>query len=142
MVHIPKEKRKKWDYKSQKLIFVGYDDNSKAFRCIDQKTRKVIVSRDVIFHENELNTDKLYTSIDEVRDSEDEIDTKSEGNFEANNADQINPNVDGADHESSSSDGIELNDTNAGNEVVVIEDDSKLDGSSEFESQDPDYEPE
>lgn len=37
MVHIPKEKRQKWDYKAQKLIFGGYDNNSKAYRCIDKR---------------------------------------------------------------------------------------------------------
>lgn len=28
-MHIPKEKKKKWDKKSIKLTFVGYDDNTK-----------------------------------------------------------------------------------------------------------------
>lgn len=51
MVHITKQKRKKWDKKSVKMIFVGYDRDIKGFRCIDRNTRKIIVSRDVIFHE-------------------------------------------------------------------------------------------
>ena len=30
--HIPKEKRRKWDIKAEKGIFVGYDENTKGFR--------------------------------------------------------------------------------------------------------------
>lgn len=63
MVHVPKEKRKKLDFKSMKLIFVGYDNDTKGYRCIDKSTRKFFISRDVIFHEKiivktyELNDD-------------------------------------------------------------------------------------
>lgn len=35
MVHVPKQKRKKLDSKSQKLIFVGFDDRTKGYRCIN-----------------------------------------------------------------------------------------------------------
>lgn len=51
LVHVPKEKRKKFDSKSRKMIFVGYDSNTKGFRCIDPKTKQLVISRDVIFHE-------------------------------------------------------------------------------------------
>lgn len=51
MVHVPKANRRKWDKKSQKLIFVGYDANTKGYRCINRVTRKLTISRDVIFHE-------------------------------------------------------------------------------------------
>ena len=51
MVHVPKEKRRKLDKKSSKMIFVGYDEHRKGYRCIDQKTLKLTISRDVIFHE-------------------------------------------------------------------------------------------
>lgn len=53
MVHIPKEKRKKLSPKSKQMIFVGIDCNKKGFRCIDPVTKKVTVSRDVIFYESE-----------------------------------------------------------------------------------------
>lgn len=52
MVHVPKEKRHKWDPKSRKLIFVGYADNKKGYRCIDPTTKEVVVSRDIVFHED------------------------------------------------------------------------------------------
>lgn len=51
MVHVNKVKRKKWDQNSNKMIFVGYDNDIKRYRCIDRKTRKLTISRDVIFHE-------------------------------------------------------------------------------------------
>lgn len=51
MVHVPKQKRQKLDYKSQKMIFVGYENNTKGYRCIDKATRKITITRDVIFHE-------------------------------------------------------------------------------------------
>ena len=38
MVHIPKEKRRKWDMKAKPAIFVGYSDNSKGYRLIDPET--------------------------------------------------------------------------------------------------------
>lgn len=51
MVHVPAQKRRKWDEKSVKMFFVGYDANTKGVRCIDGKTQKVTISRDIIFHE-------------------------------------------------------------------------------------------
>lgn len=74
MVHVPKEKRKKWDQKSVKLTFVGYDENSKGFRCINRSTKqiRVLVSRDVIFYEKQ-NSNIL------VVDHEDEAIAEVEG---------------------------------------------------------------
>ena len=48
-VHIPDTKRKKLDEKARKLIFVGYSEESKAFRLLDKETNKIQISRDVIF---------------------------------------------------------------------------------------------
>lgn len=49
MIHIPKQKRRKWDKKSMKMIFVGYSDSVKGYRCINRKTRQFVLSRDVFF---------------------------------------------------------------------------------------------
>lgn len=35
MVHIPKQKRTKFDAKSTECVFLGYCDNAKAFRMYD-----------------------------------------------------------------------------------------------------------
>lgn len=51
MVHIPKEKRQKWDKKSKKMILIGYCDNTKGYRLLDINSDKIVISRDVIFHE-------------------------------------------------------------------------------------------
>jgi transposase InsO family protein len=48
-VRIPPERRTKLEPKGMYAILIGYDDVSKAYRCLNPKTRKVIVSRDVKF---------------------------------------------------------------------------------------------
>lgn len=50
-VHVPKEKRKKLDQKSIRMIFVGYADGRKAYRCLDPDTDAVTISRDAEFVE-------------------------------------------------------------------------------------------
>lgn len=52
MVHVPSDRRKKLDAKSASCFFVGYSNESKAYRLFDQsKGRIIIISRDVIFIE-------------------------------------------------------------------------------------------
>jgi hypothetical protein len=52
-VHIPDRGRTKLDEKSHRCVFIGVSEESKAYRLYDPKTKKVIVSRDVVFDENE-----------------------------------------------------------------------------------------
>lgn len=52
MVHVPKQNRRKWDSKSRELIFVGYCENTKGYRLYDKVSKKIVISRDVIFIEN------------------------------------------------------------------------------------------
>ncbi|GKV36625.1 hypothetical protein SLEP1_g44733 [Rubroshorea leprosula] len=49
--HILDEKRKKLDDKGEKSIFLGVSNNSKAYKRYNPNTKKIIVSRDVIFDE-------------------------------------------------------------------------------------------
>ena len=51
--HVPDELRKKLENKAQKCIFVGYSEDTKAYKLYDHVARKVIISRDVQFFENE-----------------------------------------------------------------------------------------
>ena len=51
--HVPDELRKKLDNKGHKCIFVGYSEDTKAYTLYDPVARKVIISRDVQFVENE-----------------------------------------------------------------------------------------
>lgn len=54
MVHVTDSKRQKLDPKSVECIFLGYEANTKAYRLYNKKTKKIVVSRDVIFIENEV----------------------------------------------------------------------------------------
>jgi hypothetical protein len=66
MVHIPKNKRQKWDKKATKYIFVGFPENVKGYRLYNPKTRQVTTSRDVIIMEkNQINSDKSQIEVKE-----------------------------------------------------------------------------
>lgn len=55
--HVPKQKRAKLDEKSVECTFVGYSDESKAYRLYCRSSKKIIISRDVNFIETELKSD-------------------------------------------------------------------------------------
>ncbi|CAM6115753.1 unnamed protein product [Calypogeia fissa] len=50
-VHIPKENRNKLQPHTLKCVLLGYDDESKAYRCYDPINRRILISRDVICDE-------------------------------------------------------------------------------------------
>jgi hypothetical protein len=50
-IHIPKAERRKWESKSLKCYFVGYSLTQKAYRFWDPVSRRIKISRDVIFDE-------------------------------------------------------------------------------------------
>jgi len=52
MYWVPKEHRKKLDYKAMGGVFVGYCLTSKHYKIYDPKSRRLITSRDVIFYED------------------------------------------------------------------------------------------
>ena len=54
---IPKEQRNKLGARSQKCIFLGYSNTSKAYHLYDELNNKCILSRDVFFLES-LKDDK------------------------------------------------------------------------------------
>lgn len=51
MTHIPKQKRKKLDVKSIECIYLGSAEDMKAYRLYNKSTKKIIISRDVVFFE-------------------------------------------------------------------------------------------
>jgi hypothetical protein len=52
-IHVPKQLRIKLDDRSEKCIFTGYSEQSKAYRLYNPITTKFIISRDVEFKEVE-----------------------------------------------------------------------------------------
>jgi len=52
------QERTKLDPKSRKCIFLGYADNVKGYRLWDPTACKVVISRDVVFAENELQSEQ------------------------------------------------------------------------------------
>lgn len=51
--HIPDEKRGKLDDKSLTCVMLGFSDESKGYRLYNPATKKIIVSKDVVFEETE-----------------------------------------------------------------------------------------
>lgn len=72
MVHVPKANRRKLDEKATKMIFVGYDSETKGFRCINTTNRKLTISRDVKFLDHSKQPAQKYLDHYEISDSEDD----------------------------------------------------------------------
>lgn len=90
-VLVPKQRRRKWDPKGRKGIFVGYGENVKGYRVYFPEQRKVDISRNVIFkpdHETEeqqsrelkTNVNKNFQKEEKTMSMEDltELDNSSE----------------------------------------------------------------
>lgn len=60
-VHVPKDKRRKWNKKAKKGIFIGYCDDTKGYRVWITEERKIEVSRDIVFRENVQNNNPLVS---------------------------------------------------------------------------------
>ncbi|KAH9672319.1 hypothetical protein KPL70_017676 [Citrus sinensis] len=50
-IHVPDESRAKLDDKSEKFIFIGYDNNSKGYKLYNPNNGKIVIIRDVVFDE-------------------------------------------------------------------------------------------
>jgi hypothetical protein len=59
---VPDPKRTKLGPTAIKSMFVGYDENSKAYRLLDLSSNVIVESRDVEFIENKFNYDSKYVS--------------------------------------------------------------------------------
>lgn len=57
--HVSDQLRKKLDSKGEKCVFIGYCDESKAYKLYNPSTKKLIVSRDVQFIEDEASDGSL-----------------------------------------------------------------------------------
>jgi hypothetical protein len=59
---VPDLKRTKLGLRAIKNVFVGYAENSKAYRLLDLSSNVIVESRDVKFIENKFNYDSKYVS--------------------------------------------------------------------------------
>jgi len=50
-VLIPREQRQKLNFHSHEAIFLGYSEEAKAYCLMNIQTKKLIIFKDVIFHE-------------------------------------------------------------------------------------------
>lgn len=101
MVHIPKEKRLKWDSKSKKHILVGFAENVKGYRVYNPIKCRVSTSRDVVVHElTEKKDDSVTVSVGDIIQSDkpdSHVKIKEETKEERSSADS--PNISSeADH--------------------------------------------
>lgn len=136
-VHVPKEKRSKWQPKAEEMIFLGYDEHKKGYRCFDPKTSKVIVSRDVKFFESVSSTVKFDVGevnelpaeerTDEERKDSDGANggnQSAEGNFFDNNSSNDTIIANSTD----TSDGFRTPETSPNETSATIDNDDAADG--------------
>ena len=79
--HVPDCSRQKLDKKADKLRFIGYCTESKGYRLIDERTRRLVKSRDVIFNETEFDLVRSEAEQTEMVDIDPES-TRPEGEYE------------------------------------------------------------
>jgi transposase InsO family protein len=65
---VPESKRKKLDDRGEKCIFLGYSEESKAYKLYNPLTKKLVVSRDVIFDE-----ERVWSWSDEKKAKEQQL---------------------------------------------------------------------
>ncbi|CAG9134816.1 unnamed protein product [Plutella xylostella] len=67
MVHVPKERRLKWDKKAHQCILVGYSDNVKGYRVYNPNNDNVTIARDIVVIEEgiEQKQEESYIDISE-----------------------------------------------------------------------------
>ena len=69
------EKRRKWDKNSKEMVFIGYDESTKGYRCSDPNTRSIVISRNVKFLESsEAVRDSSKSSLTEMLQYEEDDD--------------------------------------------------------------------
>lgn len=71
MVHLPKEKTKKWDPKAKKAIFTGYCNNTKGYRFIIPTSGLVVKSRDAVFLES--TVPRNYVPVDLINPKDESV---------------------------------------------------------------------
>ena len=75
-IHVQKDERKKLDPKVKKCIFLGYGATRKGYRLYNQKTSRIIHSRDIVFNElargHECEQERCLIRVESLPDEEPE----------------------------------------------------------------------
>lgn len=61
--------RNKLQLKSKKMVFLGYDEVTKGFKCLDYTMRKIVISCNVQFVENQIgipNIQYISSNLDTI----------------------------------------------------------------------------
>ena len=87
-VHVPDNKRKKLDDKSFQCVLLGVSEKSKAYRLYDPVSKKIVVSRDVVFEEDKCwnwgrNNEEVRLDVLEWGDSNEEGSEDEQGEDDA-----------------------------------------------------------
>ena len=97
---LPKSKVKSLDGRSRKAVFVGYAQQSKGYKLWDVQSCKCVISRDVIFHEQEHISGTVSTDIN--INSEDTVDRGGDTQVRSNSIHEIIPEPESLELESDS----------------------------------------
>lgn len=123
-VHIPDQKRSKLDDKSKKCVFLGVSDESKAYKLYDPVTKKIIISKDVIFEEKESwdwgrTEEGCRLDVLEWEDEDDDEESDEEHNEEEHYEAEIeNDHINAVGSSSSSSNSSPPNEVNTQEDLV------------------------
>lgn len=135
MVHIPKQNRRKWDRKSSKLIFVGLDNDRKGYRCIDSCSKKLIVSRDVIFLEKVIETNEQpIEEFVSVREIDDDCDGRP-------NVDEVPTNEEETTNDAADQSVVVISDSSSSDDTILNDETFEDDTFEDDTFEDPNYEP-
>jgi hypothetical protein len=75
--HVPEEMRRKLDDRREKCVFVGYIEDSKAYRLYNLVTKKYVINKYVEFKEEEAwdgIIDQIVSGGDEISREDDDGD--------------------------------------------------------------------
>jgi hypothetical protein len=86
-VHIPNQLRTKFNKKSKNLILVGYQGNTNNYRMYDLQSKRVTISRNVVFNEN--NTPSIRRNFAQIQIDTDSSNTQDEDIYEDQQVDNI-----------------------------------------------------
>ncbi|KAL3611553.1 hypothetical protein D5086_002573 [Populus alba] len=99
-VHIPEKRRSKLDDKNEKCIMLGVSEEAKAYRLYNLVSKKVIISSDVVFVENEKwewekSNEEIEVYVLEWGDEEEIMTQESEEgmNVEIEEVDSVNAEI-------------------------------------------------